>query len=184
MDFGDILDQWADQQEAAARQKKQSQVSHKKANARTAEEKAARAQGYSAEQLMEQDAKRTVAPMDFWLRRYGVVDKDRIAQSHAQETKMRSPKYLRSLPLDAKIDLHGLTRDEAWTRLDEFVRDCKRRGLKKILIVHGKGNHSQENSPVLGAMVRTFIECNASLGMSGHPDGNQGGAGATWVILK
>lgn len=184
MDFGDILNQWADQQKASARQKKQPQVSHKKANAPTAEEKAARAQGYTAEQLMAQEAKKTVVPMDLWLRRYGVVDKDRIAQSHVQETNMRSPKYLRSLPPDAKIDLHGLTRDEAWAQLDEFVRDCKRRGLKKILIVHGKGNHSHENSPVLGAMVRTFIECTACLGMSGHPDGSQGGAGATWVILK
>ena len=184
MDFGDILNQWADQQKAEARRKKHNQVSHKKANAPTPEEKAARAQGYTPEQLMEQDAKRTIDPMEFWLRRYGVVDKDRIAGAQARERQMRSPTYLRALPPDAKIDLHGLTRDEAWTRLDAFVLDCKRRGLKKILIVHGKGNHTREDSPVLGALVRTYIERSEHLGASGHPEGREGGSGATWVILK
>ena len=44
MDFGDILEQWDNQQKAAAKKQKDSgknQVSHKKANAPTPEEKAA-----------------------------------------------------------------------------------------------------------------------------------------------
>ena len=43
MDFGDILAQWENQQKDAAKKQKESgknQVSHKKANAPTAEEKA------------------------------------------------------------------------------------------------------------------------------------------------
>ena len=65
MDFGDILNQWSDQQKSEKQKKKQpqNQVSHKKANAPTAEEKAAMAQGYSAEAVMEADARRKINPM-------------------------------------------------------------------------------------------------------------------------
>ena len=186
MDFGDILNQWSDQQKSEKQKKKQpqNQVSHKKANAPTAEEKAAMTQGYSAEAVMEADARRKINPMEMWLRRYGTVDKDKIADQYAEENKMQSREYLRTMRPEARIDLHGLTRDEAWSRLESFVLDCKRRGLKKILIVHGKGNHSHGSDPVLGAMVRTYIERSEHLGTSGHPDHTQGGTGATWVIIK
>ena len=194
MDFGDILNQWGDMQKnekKAAREKsKTPQVSHKMANAPTPEEKAARKraklarEGRTYEAQMEEDAKKTVNPMEVWLRRYGVTDKDKAADEYAERTKMESREYLRTMRPEARIDLHGLTRDEAWTRLTSFVNDCIRRGLKKILIIHGKGNHSHGSDPVLGAMVKTFIEQNKNLGTSGHPDRTMGGTGATWVIIK
>ena len=194
MDFGDILNQWGDMQKnekKAAREKsKTPQVSHKMANAPTPEEKAAKKraklarEGRTYEAQMEEDAKKTVNPMEVWLRRYGVTDKDKAADEYAERTKMESREYLRTMRPEARIDLHGLTRDEAWTRLTSFVNDCIRRGLKKILIIHGKGNHSHGSDPVLGAMVKTFIEQNKNLGTSGHPDRTMGGTGATWVIIK
>ena len=194
MDFGDILNQWGDMQKnekKAAREKsKTPQVSHKMANAPTPEEKAAKKraklarEGRTYEAQMEEDAKKTVNPMEVWLRRYGVTDKDKAADEYAERTKMESREYLRTMRPEARIDLHGLTRDEAWTRLTSFVNDCIRRGLKKILIIHGKGNHSHGSDPVLGAMVKTFIEQNKNLGSSGHPDRTMGGTGATWVIIK
>ncbi|MBR1403432.1 MAG: Smr/MutS family protein [Treponema sp.] len=194
MDFGDILNQWGDMQKnekKAAREKsKTPQVSHKMANAPTPEEKAAKKRaklarkGRTYEAQMEEDAKKTVNPMEVWLRRYGVTDKDKAADEYAERAKMESREYLRTMRPEARIDLHGLTRDEAWTRLTSFVNDCIRRGLKKILIIHGKGNHSHGSDPVLGAMVKTFIEQNKNLGSSGHPDRTMGGTGATWVIIK
>lgn len=88
------------------------------------------------------------------------------------------------MPIGAKIDLHGLTREEAWSRLDGFIRECSRRNIKKVLIVHGKGNHCENQVSVLSSMVRTFIEVDDRLGASGHPDKKLGGTGATWVIIK
>ena len=122
--------------------------------------------------------------MEVWLRRYGVTDKDKAAHEYEERTKMESREYLRTMKPEARIDLHGLTRDQAWERLSGFVSACVSRGMKKILIVHGKGNHSNGSDPVLGPMVRTFIEQHPHLGSSGHPDHNQGGNGATWVIIK
>jgi DNA-nicking Smr family endonuclease len=127
-----------------------------------------------------------VNPMDLWLRRYGVVDKDSLARETEEQERSHNRKYLKKLPVGAKIDLHGLTRDEAWERLDTFIGDCRRRGIQKVLIVHGKGHHSKEQSDVsvLSTMVRTFVELDRRLGASGHPDKKLGGSGATWAIIK
>lgn len=184
MDFGDILNQWADIERGQTKKQKQPQVSHKKANAPTREEKEAMRQGYTPEQLMQQDAQRRINPMELWLRRYGTTDKDAIAAEYEEKHRMESREYLRTMQPEARIDLHGMTREEAWSRLEGFTADCKRRGLKKILIVHGKGNHSHGSDPVLGPMVRTFIEQCKDLGSSGHPDARGGGSGATWAIIK
>ncbi|MBR4599435.1 MAG: Smr/MutS family protein [Treponema sp.] len=194
MDFGDILNQWDGVQKAekskAKERAKVPQVSHKMANAPTPEEKAARkraklaAEGRLYEEQMKEDAKKQINPMELWLRRYGVTDKDKAADEYEERSKMESREYLRTMRPEARIDLHGLTREEAWARLNSFVNDCIRRGLKKILIIHGKGNHSHGSDPVLGPMVKTFIEQNKNLGSSGHPDRAMGGSGATWVIIR
>jgi DNA-nicking Smr family endonuclease len=122
-------------------------------------------------------------PMDIWLRRYGVTDKDAAAEAYEQTQMQNDREQIRSMPPEAHIDLHGLTRDEAWTRLELFIAECCRKKLRKVLIIHGKGNHSAETS-VLDSMVRTFIEKDTRLGASGHPDRRNGGKGATWVSIK
>lgn len=183
MNFGDILNQWDDQNKKKPAPKG-NQVSHKKANAPTKEEKEAARQGYSYEDIMEQERKRTANPMEVWLNRYGTVDKDKVSDEAEESQRRTSREYLRALKPEAYIDLHGLTRDDAWERLNVFVGDCKRRGLRKILIIHGKGIHSNGSDPVLGMMVRSFIEQDSRLGTSGHPDRNNGGNGATWVLIK
>jgi DNA-nicking Smr family endonuclease len=91
---------------------------------------------------------------------------------------------------DAVIDLHGLTRDEAWPALELFFRDAGNRGLEKVLIVHGKGNHAEERDglpaglPPLRALVKAFIERCPLAGESGYSPARQGGSGATWVLIR
>ena len=133
---------------------------------------------------MEEDSKKKINPMELWLRRYGTVDKDKVIEQYQQNQKLQSHDYIKNMPVDAYLDLHGLTRDEAWSRLEAFTSDCIRRGMKKIMFIHGKGNHSSSNDPVLGELVRLFIEKNKMLGTSGHPNRTQGGSGATWVMIK
>ena len=184
MDFGDILKEWDKSQNQVKPKQTGIQKSHKKANAPTKEEKEAMRQGYSYERQMEEDNKRRANPMEVWLNRYGTVDKDKVADEASENARLNNREYLREMRPEARIDLHQLTRDEAWDRLNTFVGDCKRRGLRKILIVHGKGIHSSGSDSVLGPMVKLFIEQDSRLGASGHPDRNNGGNGATWVIIK
>ncbi len=114
----------------------------------------------------------------------GIVDKDAAAQKARLKTKMSRSSYVQKLPPQDTIDLHGLTQEEARKALDAFVANARRRGLQKILIIHGKGLHSEDSEGVLGSVVRKFIESDARLGASGKADKCHGGSGATWVAVR
>lgn len=184
MDMNDILAQW-DQVQSNKKKKQiesgKNQVSHKKANAPTPEEKAL---AKSRLPDFDEENNKHINPMELWLRRYGTVDKDKMQEETEERLKHTDRNYLREMKIGARIDLHGLHQDEAEMRLNSFVSDCQRRGIRKILIVHGKGIHTTGSDPVLGELVRKFIEHDKRLGLSGHPDRTMGGNGATWVIIK
>ena len=187
MDMGDILNQWDNIQKEKIRKQKESgknTVSHKKANAPTKEEKAAAAEKDFESKIRTENSKE-INPMELWLRRYGTIDKDKLAEEAEEHSKYQDRNYLINMRPEAHLDLHGLHQDEAESRLNIFISDCIKRGLKKVMIIHGKGIHTTGTDPVLGELVRKFIERDKRCGMSGHPKTKQeGGTGATWVILK
>jgi DNA-nicking Smr family endonuclease len=123
-----------------------------------------------------------------------VYDKDSFEQKKETAPERRR-RLLRKRP-DETIDLHGLTRDEAWARLDLFFQDAKAKGLEKVLIIHGKGNHaggeppeaglsaSAEGTGILRRIVQDFIEHCSFAGESGYSNAADGGTGSTWVLLK
>ena len=117
-----------------------------------------------------------------WEKNNGVYDKDMETageQISPQERRSR----LRNKKPDAELDIHGLTRDEAGKALEVFFNDSKGKGLEKILIIHGKGNHSTGEA-VLKRIVMEFIEHCPFAGESGRGKSATGGEGATWVLLK
>lgn len=188
MNFGDILDQWETQSKSQKTQQNKStgqEWRNKKKNPQNESIKSLKTNDEQnpKDQTQLSTNNKKINPMDLWLHRYGVVDKDAINAKLKEAEKNLDRATLRKKASDATIDLHGLTRDEAWSRLDNFVTECVRRKLQKILIIHGKGNHSNDN-PVLTNMVRTFIEKDYRLGESGHPEKKDGGKGATWVIIR
>ncbi|MDR0599262.1 MAG: Smr/MutS family protein [Treponema sp.] len=127
--------------------------------------------------------------LDQWDKRSGqVYDKDAdITDSSEESAAARRRRLLRKRP-DDKIDLHGLTRDEAWDALTAFFNGARDRELEKLLVIHGKGNHLPESpgeeTVVLRKMVRDFIERCPFAGESGYSEPAQGGTGSTWVLLK
>lgn len=52
-------------------------------------------------------------------------------------------------PIQDYIDLHGLNKKEAETRIKDFLLQSRRRGLRCVLVVHGRGLNSENNIPVL-----------------------------------
>ena len=191
MNFGDILDAWEKEQKSAEKNGAKStgqEWRNKKTVPDSARKEAAGSDGVkkseaNPERKAQQQNKVHVDPMTEWMRRYGVVDKDAAAEKAAERELHKDLAWLLDMPYEAQIDLHGLTAEEAAVRLDQFVSECYKRGIRKILIIHGKGNHS-EDAPVLSGMVRSFIERDYRLGESGHPDKKDGGKGATWVIVR
>jgi DNA-nicking Smr family endonuclease len=125
------------------------------------------------------------AILDKWMSTNGIQNKDEEAgketapsfKASAQEKRRR----LRNKKPDAELDIHGQTRDEAWQALDAFFNGAKEKEFEKVLIIHGKGNHSAGDS-VLKRVVMDFIEQCPYAGESGR--GKANGEGATWVLLK
>lgn len=184
MNFEDILNQWEEQQKApkkssipqdgqAWRNKKPCPDSMKKEDQSQKQTKI----------HQEQKKQKQINPMELYLRSYGVIDKDAIEEKQQFEQRLLTQSDLVAMPCEASLDLHGLTWDEGWQKLDVFIHECVKRKLKKVLIIHGKGNHSSDR-PVLQNMVRTYIEKDYRLGQSGHPDKTLGGKGATWVLIR
>lgn len=182
--MNDILAKWDKVQSDQIKKQKESgknQISHKKANAPTKEEKEL-AKGRL--QDFDEENNKQINPMELWLRRYGTVDKDKMIEETEERIRQTDRNHLREMRIEERLDLHGLRQDEAEFKLNSFISNCKQRGIRKVLIVHGKGIHTTGSDPVLGELVRKFIERDSRLGMSGHPDRNMGGNGATWVIIK
>jgi DNA-nicking Smr family endonuclease len=117
-----------------------------------------------------------------WEQQNPVTDKDsEIDAEKAHRAKKR--RYLRAKKADATLDLHGLSRDEAWAALEAFFENSRVETFDKVLIVHGKGNHSSGEA-VLKRTVQEFIERCPYAGESGQSHTAEGGSGATWVLLK
>lgn len=182
MNFGDILDAWEQEQKSASKKTPKS-TGQEWRNKKTSPDSVKKEEPVPPVRKEEKSRPQGINPMTAWLRRYGVVDKDAVAEKAAEQEKQKDRAWLLDMPYEAQIDLHGLTAEEATIRLDQFVGECYKRGIRKVLIIHGKGNHS-EDTPVLSGMVRSFIERDYRLGESGHPDKKDGGKGATWVILR
>ncbi len=83
----------------------------------------------------------------------------------------------------AELDLHGMSALEAEAAIDRFLRDARARGLTKVLLIHGKGNHSP-GEPVLQRVVRDYLEKCPFTGAFGRAERALGGRGATWVRIR
>jgi DNA-nicking Smr family endonuclease len=82
-----------------------------------------------------------------------------------------------------RIDLHGCTREEAEMHLRNFIRNSVRGGLRKILVIHGKGLNSAGGA-VLPLLVRSELEGNPHVIDFGAAAPSDGGEGATQVFLR
>lgn len=86
---------------------------------------------------------------------------------------------------ETKLDLHGLTREEARMKVRYFLDDSVYQGKKTVLIVTGKGKGSG-GEPVLRAEVERYLatEAGALVSEWGRAPGRYGGEGALVVFLK
>lgn len=82
------------------------------------------------------------------------------------------------------IDLHGLVSDEARAYVSEFISDCKKRGIRCVRIVHGKGLGSRNKEPILKNKVRGWLMQKDEVIAYAQAKQEDGGSGAVIVLLK
>jgi len=86
--------------------------------------------------------------------------------------------------VQAAIDLHGLISDEARLYVAGFLNDCKKRGLRCVRIVHGKGLGSRNKEPVLKHKLRGWLVQRDEVIAYAQARNTDGGSGAVIVLLK
>lgn len=86
--------------------------------------------------------------------------------------------------IQAAIDLHGLISDEARAYTASFLNDCKKRGIRCVRIVHGKGLGSHNREPVLKHKLRNWLIQRDEVIAYAEARKQDGGSGAVIVLLK
>jgi DNA-nicking Smr family endonuclease len=123
--------------------------------------------------------------MDEWLEKFPPGrDRGKDGAGKASGPPARSRKAgRRDDGIEAVLDLHGMTREEALRSVRDFIRNCARSGRRKALVVHGKGNHSALGA-VLPGLVRREVENHPDVADFGPAEPENGGAGALWIFLR
>jgi DNA-nicking Smr family endonuclease len=80
--------------------------------------------------------------------------------------------------VEAQLDLHGLDRPQAHAATEEFLKKAKKRGLRCVRIVHGKG------LGVLKSALRKWLPMRDEVLAFTQAPAAQGGGGAVLVLLK
>lgn len=93
------------------------------------------------------------------------------------QTKLVTQLKQGKIPLEARLDLHGLTRVEAETVLGRFLDDCQARQIRWALIIPGKGK-------ILKSYLNLRLrEDRAVLAFSSAVP-KHGGRGALYVLIR
>lgn len=91
------------------------------------------------------------------------------------------------LEIEARLDLHGLTQDEAHTRLGGFIRRSAAAGKRCVLVITGKGFKPTGETGVLRQSVPRWLnepEMRRAIVALRHAQPKDGGEGALYVLLR
>jgi hypothetical protein len=99
------------------------------------------------------------------------------------------PSVLRQLarafwPIGARLDLHGLTSDQARAALVTFIENSQGHATRCVCIVHGVGYGSANGQPVLPLRVRQWLKQLPAVSAFAQAPKAYGGAGALLALLK
>ena len=89
--------------------------------------------------------------------------------------------------IDARLDLHGMTQDEAHRALDAFLARAEHAGWRCVLVITGKGRPGTSAGGVLRAAVPRWLNeapHRARLLAIAAAQPKDGGAGALYLLLR
>ncbi|MDO8262240.1 MAG: Smr/MutS family protein [Gallionella sp.] len=87
-------------------------------------------------------------------------------------------------PVQDSLDLHGNTSDTARRLLQEFLYEAAQRGLRCVLVIHGKGMNSPSGEAVLRKHTRHWLAQRPDVLAYCDAPPRDGGSGAALVLLK
>lgn len=81
-------------------------------------------------------------------------------QGKAIPRRMKQVKQGRLKP-ESKLDLHGCTRAEVIPKIKNFLKNAQMLGMETVLVVTGRGLHSEGGEPVLRNEVECYLNSNS-----------------------
>jgi DNA-nicking Smr family endonuclease len=91
------------------------------------------------------------------------------------------------MEIDRRIDLHGLTQDEAHRDLISFIRGAADAGRRCVLVITGKGSRGAEEPGILRSAVPNWLngpDLRPHILSFSHAAPKDGGHGALYVLLR
>jgi DNA-nicking Smr family endonuclease len=90
------------------------------------------------------------------------------------------------LPIDGRLDLHGLTAAQAQEKLAEFLRTMRSRNERCVLVIHGKGERTPGAGVLRGEIAAWLSQGKAREHVAAFATatGEDGGEGAVYVALR
>lgn len=96
-------------------------------------------------------------------------------------TNLKRGKYT----IEARLDLHGMTRTNAYDALGRFLMHCRAQGKRTVLVITGKGRVS-EGGGVIRRSVPEWLQTDFDADVSGYctAQPKDGGTGALYIRLR
>lgn len=88
------------------------------------------------------------------------------------------------MEIEASLDLHGYTAEQARNAMIEFMHLCKREQLKVVCIVHGKGFGSSSKRPVIKPLINKWLQETHDVLAFSSAQPKDGGTGSVYVLLR
>ncbi|KAF0138428.1 MAG: hypothetical protein FD153_1328 [Rhodospirillaceae bacterium] len=91
------------------------------------------------------------------------------------------------LPIEDRLDLHGLSQAKAHTALRRFVKAAWWSGLRSILVITGKGSRAEDGIGVLRTAVPLWLnepDLRPKLLSFRHAQPRDGGEGALYLLIR
>jgi|SRR5687768_11189788 len=86
--------------------------------------------------------------------------------------------------IQAQLDLHGFTRDNARLALVAFLNSSRERGFRCVRVIHGKGLSSRGGEPVLKTRIGSWLSQRDDVLAFCQARPEDGGSGAVLVLIK
>jgi DNA-nicking Smr family endonuclease len=124
------------------------------------------------EDPLESDTMTMLQPLD-------VLEFQRPGVQHGVYKNLRLGKY----PLEARLDLHRHTQEQARVALYRFVQDCLEHDVRSALITHGKGEGRAKPAILKSCVAHWLPQMDEVLAFH-TAQKHHGSYGATYILLK
>lgn len=99
---------------------------------------------------------------------------------HGVYRKLRLGQY----PIEARLDLHRKTVEEARREVFGFIQDCVRYGLRSVIILHGKGERNPDGIALLKSYLAKWLPELDDVLAFHSAQRHHGGTGAVYVMIR